>query len=83
MKNSVEPMTSDSWLVFDQSQAQLSFMRYISVGCVVGIIAGFCIGPGKHFQESTISLLTWKLFQTLTFNFSSSSHEICAVLCAR
>lgn len=21
-------------------------MRYISVGCVVGIIAGFCIGPG-------------------------------------
>lgn len=22
-------------------------MRYISVACVVGIIAGFCIGPGK------------------------------------
>lgn len=28
-------------------QAQLSFMRYVSVCCVVGIIAGFCIGPGK------------------------------------
>lgn len=28
-------------------QAHLSFMRYISVCCVVGIIAGFCIGPGK------------------------------------
>eukprot|EP00064_Thunnus_orientalis_P009998 superscaffoldBa00001314_g10024 len=27
--------------------AHLSFMRYISVCCVVGIIAGFCIGPGK------------------------------------
>ncbi|KAM8880431.1 solute carrier family 2 member 15b isoform 1-T1 [Spinachia spinachia] len=27
-------------------QAELPFMRYISVGCVVGIIAGFCIGPG-------------------------------------
>ncbi|XP_015239790.1 PREDICTED: solute carrier family 2, facilitated glucose transporter member 5-like [Cyprinodon variegatus] len=26
-------------------QAQLPFMKYISVGCVVGIIAGFCIGP--------------------------------------
>ncbi|KAM4615380.1 solute carrier family 2 member 15a [Polymixia lowei] len=26
-------------------QARLSFMRYVSVGCVVGIIAGFCIGP--------------------------------------
>ncbi|XP_005755686.1 solute carrier family 2, facilitated glucose transporter member 9-like, partial [Pundamilia nyererei] len=26
-------------------QAHLSFMRYISVCCVVGIIAGFCIGP--------------------------------------
>lgn len=21
-------------------------MKYVSVGCVVGIIAGFCIGPG-------------------------------------
>lgn len=28
-------------------QVHMSFMRYISVGCVVGIIAGFCIGPGK------------------------------------
>lgn len=28
-------------------QPHLSFMRYISVCCVVGIIAGFCIGPGK------------------------------------
>nr|XP_057932890.1 solute carrier family 2 member 15a isoform X2 [Doryrhamphus excisus] len=26
-------------------QTQLPFMRYVSVGCVVGIIAGFCIGP--------------------------------------
>ncbi|XP_028983045.1 solute carrier family 2 member 15a isoform X2 [Betta splendens] len=26
-------------------QAQFSVMRYVSVGCVVGIIAGFCIGP--------------------------------------
>ncbi|XP_030581304.1 solute carrier family 2 member 15a [Archocentrus centrarchus] len=26
-------------------QTHLSFMRYVSVGCVVGIIAGFCIGP--------------------------------------
>ncbi|XP_068597214.1 solute carrier family 2 member 15a [Brachionichthys hirsutus] len=26
-------------------QTHLSFMRYISVCCVVGIIAGFCIGP--------------------------------------
>ncbi|XP_049576969.1 solute carrier family 2 member 15b isoform X2 [Syngnathus scovelli] len=29
-------------------QEQLSFMRYISVGCVVGIIAGFCIGPAGN-----------------------------------
>lgn len=28
-------------------QVHMPFMRYISVGCVVGIIAGFCIGPGK------------------------------------
>ncbi|XP_055364647.1 solute carrier family 2 member 15b isoform X2 [Betta splendens] len=26
-------------------QAQLPVMRYVSVSCVVGIIAGFCIGP--------------------------------------
>ncbi|XP_077470193.1 solute carrier family 2 member 15a isoform X1 [Stigmatopora argus] len=26
-------------------QTHLSFMRYLSVCCVVGIIAGFCIGP--------------------------------------
>ncbi|KAF6727067.1 Solute carrier family 2, facilitated glucose transporter member 9 [Oryzias melastigma] len=26
-------------------EARLSFMRYVSVCCVVGIIAGFCIGP--------------------------------------
>lgn len=45
-------LTSDSWLVFDQSQAQVAYMRYISVGCVVGIIAGFCIGPGKYFSNS-------------------------------
>lgn len=39
-------------------QAQVSFMRYISVGCVVGIIAGFCIGPaGIPF------LLTAELFK--------------------
>lgn len=28
-------------------------MRYISVGCVVGIIAGFCIGPGEHESSPT------------------------------
>ncbi|XP_056264509.1 solute carrier family 2 member 15b isoform X2 [Pseudoliparis swirei] len=39
-------------------QAQLSFMRYVSVGCVVGIIAGFCIGPaGVPF------LITAELFK--------------------
>ncbi|XP_031145444.1 solute carrier family 2 member 15b [Sander lucioperca] len=39
-------------------QAQVSFMRYISVGCVVGIIAGFCIGPaGVPF------LITAELFK--------------------
>uniref|UniRef100_A0A8C6UQ37 Solute carrier family 2, facilitated glucose transporter member 5 n=1 Tax=Neogobius melanostomus TaxID=47308 RepID=A0A8C6UQ37_9GOBI len=36
----------------------LMFMRYISVGCVVGIIAGFCIGPaGVPF------LITAELFK--------------------
>ncbi|XP_008316045.1 solute carrier family 2, facilitated glucose transporter member 9-like [Cynoglossus semilaevis] len=39
-------------------QTELPFMRYISVGCVVGIIAGFCIGPaGVPF------LLTAELFK--------------------
>uniref|UniRef100_A0A672G955 Solute carrier family 2, facilitated glucose transporter member 5-like n=1 Tax=Salarias fasciatus TaxID=181472 RepID=A0A672G955_SALFA len=39
-------------------QPQLSLMRYISVGCVVGIIAGFCIGPaGVPF------LITAELFK--------------------
>nr|QCL11564.1 glucose transporter 15a [Lateolabrax maculatus] len=39
-------------------QAHLSFMRYISVCCVVGIIAGFCIGPaGVPF------LITAELFK--------------------
>uniref|UniRef100_H3CLJ7 Solute carrier family 2, facilitated glucose transporter member 5 n=1 Tax=Tetraodon nigroviridis TaxID=99883 RepID=H3CLJ7_TETNG len=39
-------------------QAQLSFMRYISVCCVIGIIAGFCIGPaGVPF------LITAELFK--------------------
>ncbi|XP_041640373.1 solute carrier family 2 member 15b [Cheilinus undulatus] len=39
-------------------QTQLSFMRYISVACVVGIIAGFCIGPaGVPF------LITAELFK--------------------
>jgi len=39
-------------------QAELPFMRYISVGCVVGIIAGFCIGPaGVPF------LITAELFK--------------------
>ncbi|XP_028264390.1 solute carrier family 2 member 15b [Parambassis ranga] len=39
-------------------QAHLTFMRYISVGCVVGIIAGFCIGPaGVPF------LITAELFK--------------------
>uniref|UniRef100_A0A8C6WXQ2 Solute carrier family 2 member 15b n=1 Tax=Neogobius melanostomus TaxID=47308 RepID=A0A8C6WXQ2_9GOBI len=39
-------------------QPHLMFMRYISVGCVVGIIAGFCIGPaGVPF------LITAELFK--------------------
>uniref|UniRef100_A0A8C6TD37 Solute carrier family 2, facilitated glucose transporter member 5 n=1 Tax=Neogobius melanostomus TaxID=47308 RepID=A0A8C6TD37_9GOBI len=39
-------------------QTNLSFMRYISVCCVVGIIAGFCIGPaGVPF------LITAELFK--------------------
>ncbi|KAM6972174.1 solute carrier family 2 member 15b [Aplochiton taeniatus] len=39
-------------------QASVPFMRYISVGCVVGIIAGFCIGPaGVPF------LMTAELFK--------------------
>ncbi|XP_077575180.1 solute carrier family 2 member 15b isoform X1 [Stigmatopora nigra] len=39
-------------------QGQLSCMRYISVACVVGIIAGFCIGPaGVPF------LITAELFK--------------------
>lgn len=28
-------------------------MRYVSVGCVVGIIAGFCIGPGERRTSPT------------------------------
>lgn len=27
-------------------QAALPWMRYVAVACVVGIIAGFCMGPG-------------------------------------
>ncbi|KAM4730504.1 solute carrier family 2 member 15a isoform 2-T2 [Anableps anableps] len=39
-------------------QAKLLFMRYVSVCCVVGIIAGFCIGPaGVPF------LITAELFK--------------------
>ncbi|XP_053712736.1 solute carrier family 2, facilitated glucose transporter member 5-like [Synchiropus splendidus] len=39
-------------------QAHVAFMHYISVGCVVGIIAGFCIGPaGVPF------LITAELFK--------------------
>nr|XP_015202909.1 PREDICTED: solute carrier family 2, facilitated glucose transporter member 5-like isoform X3 [Lepisosteus oculatus] len=39
-------------------QTYLSFMRYVSVACVVGIIAGFCIGPaGVPF------LMTAELFK--------------------
>ncbi|KAM4603802.1 solute carrier family 2 member 15b [Polymixia lowei] len=39
-------------------QTQVSFMRYVSVACVVGIIAGFCIGPaGVPF------LMTAELFK--------------------
>ncbi|XP_073718418.1 solute carrier family 2, facilitated glucose transporter member 9-like [Misgurnus anguillicaudatus] len=36
-----------------QLQTHVSFMHYISVICVVGIIAGFCIGPGEDlFKQS-------------------------------
>uniref|UniRef100_A0A8C5EN29 Solute carrier family 2, facilitated glucose transporter member 5-like n=1 Tax=Gouania willdenowi TaxID=441366 RepID=A0A8C5EN29_GOUWI len=39
-------------------QTQYSFMRYMSVGCVIGIVAGFCIGPaGVPF------LITAELFK--------------------
>ncbi|XP_016355728.1 solute carrier family 2, facilitated glucose transporter member 9-like [Sinocyclocheilus anshuiensis] len=39
-------------------QGHVSFMRYVSVACVVGIIAGFCIGPaGVPF------LMTGELFK--------------------
>ncbi|XP_076141160.1 solute carrier family 2 member 15a [Alosa pseudoharengus] len=39
-------------------QSYLSIMKYVSVGCVVGIIAGFCIGPaGVPF------LITAELFK--------------------
>ncbi|TRY92326.1 hypothetical protein DNTS_029283 [Danionella cerebrum] len=39
-------------------QTYVSFMRYVSVACVVGIIAGFCIGPaGVPF------LMTGELFK--------------------
>lgn len=58
----------NSWLVFDQSQPQLSYMRYISVGCVIGIIAGFCIGPGKKKQKNNLvsvsGMKTFQHFQT-------------------
>ncbi|KAI4832542.1 hypothetical protein KUCAC02_015506 [Chaenocephalus aceratus] len=43
---------------FTIERAQVAYMRYISVGCVVGIIAGFCIGPaGVPF------LITAELFK--------------------
>ncbi|XP_058235779.1 solute carrier family 2 member 15a [Hemibagrus wyckioides] len=39
-------------------QTHVHFMKYVSVGCVVGIIAGFCIGPaGVPF------LITAELFK--------------------
>ncbi|XP_047010087.1 solute carrier family 2 member 15a isoform X2 [Ictalurus punctatus] len=39
-------------------QTHVRFMKYVSVGCVVGIIAGFCIGPaGVPF------LITAELFK--------------------
>lgn len=56
------------WLFISSSfslQAQLSFMRYISVCCVIGIIAGFCIGPGKllstrcFVEFSRMTCLRW------------------------
>uniref|UniRef100_A0A6Q2ZJM9 Major facilitator superfamily (MFS) profile domain-containing protein n=1 Tax=Esox lucius TaxID=8010 RepID=A0A6Q2ZJM9_ESOLU len=41
-----------------QVRVHFPFMRYVSVGCVVGIIAGFCIGPaGVPF------LITAELFK--------------------
>lgn len=40
-------MTDHVFMIF--TQTHVSFMKYVSVGCVVGIIAGFCIGPGKIF----------------------------------
>ncbi|XP_024861836.1 solute carrier family 2 member 15b isoform X2 [Kryptolebias marmoratus] len=39
-------------------QEQFSFLSYVSVGCVIGIIAGFCVGPaGVPF------LITAELFK--------------------
>ncbi|KAJ8365811.1 hypothetical protein SKAU_G00146420 [Synaphobranchus kaupii] len=39
-------------------QAHVPFMRYISVGCVIGIIAGFCIGPAGIPFLMTAELFT-------------------------
>uniref|UniRef100_A0A8B9HV80 Solute carrier family 2, facilitated glucose transporter member 5 n=1 Tax=Astyanax mexicanus TaxID=7994 RepID=A0A8B9HV80_ASTMX len=46
-------------------QAHVPFMHYVSVACVVGIIAGFCIGPGETFTRH-ISL---SLFFSLSLSF--------------
>ncbi|KAK1904946.1 Solute carrier family 2 facilitated glucose transporter member 9, partial [Dissostichus eleginoides] len=46
------------WYTMWGAEVHLPFMRYISVCCVVGIIAGFCIGPaGVPF------LITAELFK--------------------
>lgn len=39
-------------LLLSSFQIHVPFMKYVSVGCVVGIIAGFCIGPGELFCVS-------------------------------
>ncbi|XP_065602514.1 solute carrier family 2, facilitated glucose transporter member 9-like isoform X3 [Cyrtonyx montezumae] len=34
-------------------QTALPWMRYVAVACVVGIIAGFCMGPGNGLEAGT------------------------------
>ncbi|TNM99787.1 hypothetical protein fugu_012820 [Takifugu bimaculatus] len=58
-----------SWIFIASSrfispQAQLSFMRYISVCCVIGIIAGFCIASLlRLFPAGVPFLITAELFK--------------------
>uniref|UniRef100_A0A9J8C1P3 Solute carrier family 2, facilitated glucose transporter member 5 n=2 Tax=Cyprinus carpio TaxID=7962 RepID=A0A9J8C1P3_CYPCA len=50
-------------------QTYVPFMKYVSVGCVVGIIAGFCIGPGDLFQDCGRLMLKKHLSKSIIFAF--------------